>query len=87
MVRRAPDLERRQFSGCALPDEAILASQPPQIIVMNDDGNAVRRQMDITLDGIAALGRGGKGGKRVLPASLVHVMEAAMGDGPGDEPG
>ena len=64
------------------------AGQPLQIVVMDDDGHAVGRQMHVAFDGVAAARwRAAKADSVFSQTRLVHVVQAAMGDRPRGQPG
>jgi hypothetical protein len=61
-------------------DEAIPSREPFQRIVMEDDRDAVFREMDVALDRVIVPDGFPECGKRVFPAGLVEIVQAAMRD-------
>jgi len=62
-------------------------AKPFEIVIVEDDGNAVGDELQVALDCKTSLDSPGEGGKRIFPDCLVHVVEAAMGDRLSREPG
>src|SRR5690606_25155423 len=86
MVVGATDLHRRHLGSRLFVDEALLAGQALEFRVVEHDRHPVGREVDVALDRIIALDCCARRREGVLPAGLVHVMIAAMGNRPLRQP-
>ena len=68
-------------------EPALRQRQPVEREIVKDDGLAIGGDLDVAFDGIGMIDRRRGGGKGIFEDGLGRVVQAAVGDGAGGEPG